>query len=615
MKKYFIPIIAASLIFSGCFHRNNRLEAVLDYSGNNRGELEKVLAHYSQDPADSLKLQAAIFLIENMPGHYSLTSPLLESYYAKVDTIKNIPYSAKKLMQIIPYNYPEFRNDLQIQEDVKCITADFLIHNIDLAFRQWETLPWTQDLDFETFKEALLPYRIANEPLDYWRDSIEYFQKKLRQSIDNYDDCRYSAKNMSYKLLYFLHIPSLIPDERLKGFDMDCIPTSQYNLFTKRICGIPSVIDFIPHFANRNGRHYWAVILDSKYQSLKVVQADMYRAAKIYRQTYAHQPVVTPKRQEYVPAFFRNPFHKDVTKEYIPTTDVTIRLPRGTGAKHAYLAIFNDLTWKPIACAEVSGRKACFRHMGRDAVYLPVYYNREEEMLPLDNPFLLASDGSIYPFEPSKEKTDSLILTRKYPNSSMHDFWGKSILKTRFEASNDKDFKQRDTIYTINQQVTLDYQYVYPDSTLKRRYWRFACTPPQTAYLSQMAFYDENGQQLNGKLIGPDSTQAGGLLEDDPVFYCQIKNWVGMDFGKEVGVSKIRFLPRNDGNTIFPGDDYELFYYQYPEGWISLGMQTAEREELIYTNVPAGSLYWLRNLTTGKEERIFVKKGNNIVFL
>ena len=79
MKKYFIPIIATSLIFSGCFHRNNRLEAVLDYSGNNRGELEKVLAHYSQDPADSLKLRAAIFLIENMPGQYSLTSTLLES--------------------------------------------------------------------------------------------------------------------------------------------------------------------------------------------------------------------------------------------------------------------------------------------------------------------------------------------------------------------------------------------------------------------------------------------------------------------------------------------------------------------------------------------------------
>lgn len=88
-----------------------------------------------------------------------------------------------------------------------------------------------------------------------------------------------------------------------------------------------------------------------------------------------------------------------------------------------------------------------------------------------------------------------------------------------------------------------------------------------------------------------------------------------MDFGKEVRVSKIRFLPRNDGNTIFEGNDYELFYYQYPEGWISLGMQTAEKEELVYPDVPAGGLYWLRNLTSGQEERIFIAKGNKIVFL
>ena len=113
---------------------SEKLKFALQAARNNRPELEKVLAHYAAHPEDSLKWQAACFLIENMPGHYSLTSPLLESYYAKVDTIKNIPYSAKKLMQIIPYNYPEFRNDLQIQEDVKCITADFLIHNIDLAF-------------------------------------------------------------------------------------------------------------------------------------------------------------------------------------------------------------------------------------------------------------------------------------------------------------------------------------------------------------------------------------------------------------------------------------------------------------------------------------------------
>lgn len=47
------------------------LEQALEKSGDNRSELEKVLMHYSQKDADSLKLRAAVFLIENMPGHYS----------------------------------------------------------------------------------------------------------------------------------------------------------------------------------------------------------------------------------------------------------------------------------------------------------------------------------------------------------------------------------------------------------------------------------------------------------------------------------------------------------------------------------------------------------------
>ena len=47
------------------------INRVLFMAGKNRGELEKVLKHYSQNPADSLKLKAAEFLIINMPGKYS----------------------------------------------------------------------------------------------------------------------------------------------------------------------------------------------------------------------------------------------------------------------------------------------------------------------------------------------------------------------------------------------------------------------------------------------------------------------------------------------------------------------------------------------------------------
>jgi hypothetical protein len=47
------------------------VEEVLQEAGSNRCELEKVLKHYSKNPADSLKLRAAEFLIANMSGRYS----------------------------------------------------------------------------------------------------------------------------------------------------------------------------------------------------------------------------------------------------------------------------------------------------------------------------------------------------------------------------------------------------------------------------------------------------------------------------------------------------------------------------------------------------------------
>mgnify|MGYP000281716549 CR=1 FL=1 len=59
------------------------IDVALESAGSNRTELEKVLAHYSERPEDSLKLKAAIFLIENMPYHYTMESDVLSKYYQK----------------------------------------------------------------------------------------------------------------------------------------------------------------------------------------------------------------------------------------------------------------------------------------------------------------------------------------------------------------------------------------------------------------------------------------------------------------------------------------------------------------------------------------------------
>lgn len=79
--KQFITFSIILLLFTvaSCKKGNYRLDYALDFAGSNRVELLKVLKHYSKD---SLKLEAARFLIENMPRYFSYTSPVLDSIKA-----------------------------------------------------------------------------------------------------------------------------------------------------------------------------------------------------------------------------------------------------------------------------------------------------------------------------------------------------------------------------------------------------------------------------------------------------------------------------------------------------------------------------------------------------
>jgi len=49
--------------------------------------------------------------------------------------------------------------------------------------------------------------------------------------------------------------------------------------------------------------------------------------------------------------------------------------------------------------------------------------------------------------------------------------------------------------------------------------------------------------------------------------------------------------------------------------WISLGKQIGTKSQvLIYKNVPSNALFWLRNHTRGKEERIFTYENGKQVW-
>ncbi|MFR7877647.1 MAG: hypothetical protein ACLU4J_15270, partial [Butyricimonas paravirosa] len=70
MKPILYTILICTLVLA-CTRYPAGVEETLSQAGRNRDELEKVLRHYREHPEDSLKYQAACFLIDNMKWHLS----------------------------------------------------------------------------------------------------------------------------------------------------------------------------------------------------------------------------------------------------------------------------------------------------------------------------------------------------------------------------------------------------------------------------------------------------------------------------------------------------------------------------------------------------------------
>lgn len=84
MKKllYLFALLCMATGFtSSC--KESALDRSLSQAGDNRKELEAVLLHYQND---TLKQQAARFLIENMDAHYCFGGDAVEKYYLAMDS-------------------------------------------------------------------------------------------------------------------------------------------------------------------------------------------------------------------------------------------------------------------------------------------------------------------------------------------------------------------------------------------------------------------------------------------------------------------------------------------------------------------------------------------------
>ena len=602
MKHIGLYLTILLLLFS-CNKDNDKLKTALRLAGDNRPELEKVLDHYAQSPADSLKLRAAHFLIENMPGHYTLGGPLMEQKRKEIYNTPGVSYFAKRALDIVVSRLAVLEWGAEPIEDVRQISADFLIRHIDRSFERRERFPWTRELPFDMFLEYVLPYRIAYERLDLWIDSLRISPEIMSQTKERQQEI-YELWNVGTYVRLTNADPIFTPEQvsTICGRYVyeDCVPIALRDHLYSRASGFPSVLESMPYYANRNGFHAWQSILSPEIKKEANKGERERRAAKIWRETFARQESIPDPGDEYVPPLFLDPFVKDVTDEYLHTVDVTIpslsKLTRTP--KYAYLCAFNSLKWEPAAISAFNKRSTRFSDIARGILCLPACF-QEKRLTPIHYPICVNFSGKVETLAPDTTRRLSVRLVRKYPSNKLLAEYLRQLQETVVEADTRAAFPSPDTLLPA-MDVTPTIAFGEPDSSRPFRYWRLSL--PSGTRCAEIVFLDSEGCPLSGQT--ESRWQTG--FDNDPLtsFAANDTHPVTVDFGRPVAVSRVVLLPRSDGNGIYPGDEYELFYHGL-DGWRNLGRRVATDYFLDYDNLPAGALYWLHNHTRGVEERPF----------
>lgn len=577
-----------------------------------------------------------------MDGHFGYASKSFNEFCHSLDNIQKLEigtYMEKydSLLMVLS----EKENDVQVIHDDSIVTSDFLIKNIEAAFKVWDQ-PFSKHLNFDEFCEYLLPYRINNEPLEEWRDYyntafLPVFMQKMKESKSE-NLMAVCIQLIDYFKPYykspFISLPDFKPTFLPTIRTGTCNEYTQLGVFCGRTIGLPITKDFTPHWALRSGGHYWNAVLDTlktlhPFDDIEVSVANRLSATplnvlpKVFRMTYARQneSLALLHGNEDIPDEYTSPFLKDVSKQYFVGKDISVDLTLPSpniNTKFAYICVFNNQTWVPIYWSGIINKKAIFKTMNVGITYLPGYYFNGS-IIPAAYPLKVNKDSSIVLLKPNKDITQTLILKRKYTDVKIKD-WTSIMIGGKFQVSNDMDFNITTDIYKINERPECAFNSINIESDSAYKYFRFLSLSKSKVTVAEMKLYSKNEVELKGKVITPEETEnydAQKAFDDNVITYSQnkgVNSWIGLEFEKPQKISKLVFLPRNDDNFIKDKEIYELFYWD--NKWISLGRQTGSitTQSLTYPNAPTNALFVLRNLTKGSEERIFTYENSKQVW-
>lgn len=643
-------------MFWRCNSNTSNLERALETAKKNRVEFEKVLAKYSTNPDDSLKYQAAVFLIENMPGYFYYDEKSVIEYSNYFKGLRSSTNEPAAIMDSIAKIKGNFRlQGNRIKYDITTIDSAYLCENIELSFQAWRKYPWSKEYDFGAFCKYILPYRIGNEMLTNWRSLFLENYSSIIDSVLSSDPIEV-ARLLRDSVISILGYPRFtlfrpagyptidaITSQQLAG---TCDDLTQFSISLFRTFGIAVSEDYIPLKGDSNVGHSWVSIHDINgdlYNTdffgeiLYVSETSMNRSIskpKVYRKSFSvndREYTLFSRLGVEVPGSLFNYANRsiDVTKQYSNNL-IDLKLSKEqlydsvTQPPIAFLCAPSWLQWIPVAWNEVGNDGSISFKEIDGGTLLRVAYFEQSEIKFLSAPFFIHKQSReiIFIGDADFSETSNTILYSKF-SVARDEFFTHRLIDGRFEGADNVHFENPNILYVIKDSPARLFTEVLIDPSNKYKYLRYVGSDGSHCNISEIEFFSDTSK-IVGDVIGTPNVQGSnpnynytaafdGRTETSFNHSSGNGGWTGLQLSSLRSITKIRYAPANYGNFIEEGNDYELFV-STREGWRSFGRQIADSDSLMFFDVPTDALLYLKNHTQGQDERPFRMRDNQQEF-
>lgn len=210
-----------------------------------------------------------------------------KEYHALIDrTIATAGDNAKELkkaLKEVPRNEREgmaFLISYMPERDAKSLSADFLLENVEYAYKARAEFPWAKEVPDSVFLNDVVAYANLNENRESWRkDFYERFKKyvapckTMREAIDSVN------KNVRDELLVDYNTkrekPDQAPYESMRQHMASCSGLSILLTDAFRAVGIPSRVAGTPAWHDDRGNHNWnEVWIDGQWRFTEYYPSD-----------------------------------------------------------------------------------------------------------------------------------------------------------------------------------------------------------------------------------------------------------------------------------------------------------------------------------------------------